>query len=109
MEKNFFDPCPLNDNPINDGLLIEWGEKNFVNPPYSDVERWVDKAIREYDQGKNIILLLAARTDTKWFHKLLRKNPMIYFFKGRLSFNDKGKAPFPSILVYLINKKSPLF
>ena len=39
QEFNFdFDPCPLNlgvITPENDGLLIEWGLSNFVNPPYS--------------------------------------------------------------------------
>lgn len=36
VEFNFdFDPCPYNVNPITpetDGLLIEWGNVNFVNP-----------------------------------------------------------------------------
>lgn len=32
-----FDPCPYNEGqilPENDGLLIEWGQRNFINPPY---------------------------------------------------------------------------
>ena len=29
-----FDPCPLGGGGI-DGLVIEWGQRNFVNPPYS--------------------------------------------------------------------------
>jgi hypothetical protein len=37
-EFNFdFDPCPLNEDeitPDKDGLLIEWGYSNYINPPY---------------------------------------------------------------------------
>ena len=33
--EDWFDPCPLKDNPEIDGLNIEWGEKTYVNPPYS--------------------------------------------------------------------------
>ena len=33
-----FDPCPLNLGMItneNDGLLINWRNRNYINPPYS--------------------------------------------------------------------------
>ena len=46
-----FDPCPYNEGEIiNDGLKIEWGNSNFVNPPYSqklkdefDKECWLEE------------------------------------------------------------------
>ena len=48
------------------------------------------------------MLLIPARTDTVYFHKLLEFKPEIVFIKGRLRFNDsKLSAPFPSILVIL--------
>ena len=33
-----FDPCPINTSeitPDKDGLLIDWGKRNFINPSYS--------------------------------------------------------------------------
>lgn len=107
MKNGYSDPCPLDQDPKIDGLLVEWGYKSFVNPPYSDIMRWVDKSIREYSQGKNIVLLVPSRTDTIWFHKLLKLDPVIHFIKGRLSFNNYGSAPFPSVLIYLTSKKAP--
>lgn len=43
-----FDPCPYKHNVnIWDGLNIEWQERNFINPPYSQKlkEAFVLKAI----------------------------------------------------------------
>lgn len=96
-EKNFFDPCPI--NPKEDGLKIEWKEKNFVNPPYSQIAKWVDKAIEETEKGKTVILLVPARTDTKWFRKLYDYGSYFSFVTGRLKFSDKGSAPFPSVFI----------
>ena len=43
-----------------------------------------------------------ARTDTRWFHNFIYKNPRaeIRFIKGRLKFGgSKNSAPFPSMVV----------
>jgi len=99
-----FDPCPLNlgeITPEKDGLLIEWGGVNFVNPPYSRMlkEAFVKKAIEESKKGKLSVLLLPVSTSTKLFHEvILPENPEIRFIKGRIKFlangikNDKYKA-----------------
>ena len=101
-EFNFtFDPCP--NNPKFDGLSTEWGLCNFVNPPYNkEVIKWVEKGIEEYKKGKIVVFLLASRTDTIWFHKLLHIAKEIRFIKGRLKFDDQiNPAPFPSVIIIL--------
>ncbi len=45
-----FDPCPL--EPDFDGLSIEWKERNFINPPYSEIKDWVKKCYDEANKGK---------------------------------------------------------
>ncbi len=90
-----FDPCPLNYQ--YDGLNIEWGDKNFINPPYSRKlkEAFVKKAIEESNKGKLCVLLLPVSTSTKLFHNLILPNKKeIRFIKGRLKFsgvNTKGE------------------
>lgn len=47
-----------------------------------------------------VVMLLPARTDTKWFHEYCYGKAEIRFIKGRLKFGDgKNSAPFPSMLV----------
>ena len=78
------DPCPLHSN--NDGLLKSWANETvFVNPPYSAIGDWIDKAIKEMPFADHIIFLLPAnRTDQKWFHLCLKHAYCIRFIKGRL-------------------------
>jgi hypothetical protein len=98
-EFNFdFDPCPS--NPTFNGLEVEWGKVNFVNPPYADISKWIKKAFEEWKEGKVIVMLIPSRTDTKWWHEYVMKASEIRFIKGRLRFGDsKNSAPFPSCLV----------
>lgn len=95
----YFDPCPFKSE--FDGLEIEWGDYNFVNPPYSKISKWIDKSIEQNEKGKEVILLIPARTDTKWFRKLVDYGCEIEFVTGRLHFNDSNSAPFPSCYVTL--------
>ena len=107
IDKGWYDPCPV--NPTFNGLENEWKEKNFVNPPYSEIEKWVDKAIEQAKKGKESTLLIPARTDTKWFMKLYYAGATFKFIQGRLKFDDgKNVAPFPSMLVNIYKYSTPM-
>lgn len=108
--EDYFDPCPLNENPEIDGLSIEWKDKTYVNPPYSNPLKWVEKAIEENKKGKIIVMLLKVDTSTRWFAKLNEAGAKFFWlhgrlkFKGRNYFNGSGKlspANFPSMLAIL--------
>lgn len=98
-----FDPCPL--NATFDGLLLSWKGRVFVNPPYSNIRAFIEKACVELAKGncKEVVILVPSRTDTKWFHDLvIRYNFGIQFLKGRLKFGgSKNSAPFPSMVLFL--------
>lgn len=101
IRAGYYDPCPL--HAEFDGLDLEWPRFVFINPPYSETERWVDRAIEEAKKGKVITMLLASRTDTEWFNKLVQAGSYFTFIRKRLSFGDRGSAPFPSVLVSVGN------
>jgi hypothetical protein len=90
-----FDPCPYNENEIvNDGLKIEWGKSNFVNPPYSQKlkEAFIKKAITEMQNGKTSVFLIPVSTSTKLFHEFIKPNANeIIFLKGRIKFGKYDK------------------
>lgn len=93
-----FDPCPYTETtPEKDGIIIEWGTRSFVNPPYSRKlkEAFVIKGIEEYKKGKLVVFLLPVSTSTKLFHNIiLPNNPEIRFVKGRIAFegyNTRGE------------------
>ena len=90
-EFNFdFDPCPLQHNLEDwNGLEVEWGSCNFVNPPYSRKlkELFVKKAIEESKKGKTCVLLLPVSTSTVLFHDYILPNKKeIRFIKKRIKF-----------------------
>lgn len=86
-----------------DGLLQRWHGRVYLNPPYGrGVDTWIEKALLEYREGAvtEAIILVAARTDTKWFNRL--KDYPWCSVEGRLKFSSsKNSAPFPSAVFYL--------
>lgn len=110
-EFNFtLDPCATNENhkvsnyltKESNGLAISWGgEKVFCNPPYSEIDKWVEKAFRETRTDNTlVVLLIPSRTDTRYFHNYIYQRSEIRFVKGRLKFGEsKNSAPFPSMIV----------
>ena len=88
-----------------DGLLQSWANENvFCNPPYGrQIGKWVEKCYNESKyNGARCVMLIPARTDTKWFHEFIlgRLNVEHIFLKGRIKFEGaKNSAPFPSMIV----------
>ncbi len=82
-----------------DGLTQEWAGVVWCNPPYSTVAKWVEKAHTSAQAGATVVLLVPARTDTRWWHCHATKAE-IRFIRGRLKFGDAtSSAPFPSALL----------
>lgn len=89
-----------------DGLAKNWEGVCWCNPPYGrEIGKWVRKAS---ESGCTVVMLLPARTDTKWFHDYIYGQAKIRFVKGRLKFgNSKNSAPFPSMVV-IFSKRGEL-
>lgn len=103
------DPCCTRENAKcakhytkeENGLALSWvNETVFCNPPYGrELPKWVRKC---HDEARHatVVMLIPARTDTRWFHDYIYGKAEIRFIKGRLKFGDsKNSAPFPSMLV----------
>jgi hypothetical protein len=72
-----FDPCPYPLPEGFDGLTAEWGQSNYVNPPFGCVihngkkvgpTAWARKAIAEHQKGKKVVLVYPI---DKWVLMLL--------------------------------------
>ena len=77
------------------------GDRVFCNPPYGrELPKWVKKCYEESLNGSLVVMLIPARTDTRWFHDYIYGKAEIRFIKGRLRFgNSNVNAPFPSMVV----------
>lgn len=104
------DPCASEDNhkcqeyftKEDDGLTKMWGgNRVFCNPPYSKISQWVRKCYEESLKPKTIVvMLIPARTDTRYFHDYILHRSEVRFVKGRLHFSgSRVNAPFPSMIV----------
>ena len=80
MQKEFnfdFDPCPFPKPDDFDGLTCEWGQSNYVNPPFGSIMHegkkkgptaWMRKAIEEQKKGKDVVIVYPI---DKWILMLL--------------------------------------
>lgn len=84
-----FDPCP-HPKPDNfDGLTDDWGQSNYVNPPFGSIMHqgrqdkkpkkkgptaWVRKAIEENKKGKRVVLVYPV---DKWVLMLIEAGAKI--------------------------------
>jgi DNA-binding XRE family transcriptional regulator len=91
-----------------DGLVDDWsGRLAFVNPPFSELLRWLRRAHDQWRAGNvdTVVCLVPVRTDSAWFHDTLSADADIYLLQGRVRFlSPAGKAqqtPFSLMLLTL--------
>lgn len=73
-----FDPCPYPLPDGFDGLTCEWGQSNYVNPPFGSIihqgkkkgpTAWMRKAIEENAKGKRVVIVYPV---DKWVLMMLK-------------------------------------
>ena len=99
--------CSAYYTPEMDGLTQPWYGRCWCNPPYGrEIGKWVKKAAQSAEEGSLIVMLLPARTDTRWFHEYIYGKAEIRFVCGRLKFGGGNcNAPFPSMICIFRPKK----
>ena len=90
------------------GLVDDWsGRLAFVNPPFSELLKWLRRAHEQWQAGKiaTVVCLVPVRTDSAWFHETLSADAEIYLLRGRVRFLDpRGggqQTPFSLMVITL--------
>jgi transcriptional regulator with XRE-family HTH domain len=118
------DPCGHRLSPVvarrrilldegGDGLVEDWSARLvFVNPPFSELTRWLERAHGEWRVGRagTVVCLVPVRTDSALFHDRLSSDADIYLLRGRVRFLDpQGKAqPTPFSLMLMTFGSDPI-
>lgn len=102
------DPCSgAEDSPFaentytedDDGLTSEWYGDVWVNPPYSAMSEWTEKAVdaSRSDATDRILYLCKGDSSTQWWQDAIAEAECVLAIDGRLSFGDgENSAPFAS-------------
>lgn len=106
------DPCaPTRSEPsffarryvreAENGLLIPWIDKTYVNPPFDDLETWLRKMREEASRGHRLVGLVPWRSHRDWFLEALETNPRptVTFEPGVRFVGFKGIFPAPIALL----------
>ena len=62
----------------------KWNGINWMNPPYKNMKKFIEKAYNERSNAITVCLI-PARTNTKWWHEFCMKGE-VYFICGRPKF-----------------------
>ena len=89
----------------DNALLHEWKTDFYANPPYSKVYDFMKKAYESHKKyNVTGLILVYAKTDTRWWHEFVEDKAEVHFIKGRVKFYLNGQisensAPYPSCWV----------
>lgn len=85
LHDQYFDPCP--DEPDFNGLQVSWGDKAYINPPFSQYLKWANYGIGTQTNTEQL-WICHHNHDTRWFAKLMERATMICALNNRVHFVD---------------------
>jgi DNA N-6-adenine-methyltransferase Dam len=110
------DPCTTPGNPVGaqrfycppaDGAALPWdAETIYCNPPSGKPrEGWARRCMQSSADGRQVVLLVPAATDTRIFQQALPTATGVVFIRGRVKFGvlrpnrRQAAASHPSALL----------
>ena len=83
-----------------DGLSQDWSQAAsvFVNPPYADLEAWLQKCAETAVYGTPVVCLGPFRPHRTWFPRLLRKAEIVSLWYRVMFKGHVDACPFPLFL-----------
>lgn len=95
--------------PDDDSLAQNWKRSipvnrwAWLNPPYSDIRPWVEKA---WCSGRQIVMLVPASVGSNWWRDWVHDKAYILLLNGRITF-EGHKAGYPKDLALLVYGLEP--
>lgn len=96
-----FDPAPV--HPAQDAMGIDWGQLNYVNPPFRYTHGFLAKAVEQAKQrGCRSVFLIPEPFQCTWFSDLLMEGCFrrVIFLRSGIRFDGYDRpCPLPLLLL----------
>lgn len=117
---------PDHPNPrYRDALAVNWAAvlaaiaqiegrrvAGFVNPPFSLLEKFVEKTWEERKRGAVVVMVNPQKTETTWYHEVTTHADEIRQLRRRQGYmEDDGTSPAPALFasaVHVFNGRAPI-
>lgn len=100
--------CPRFYNEEQNSLIQHWRVGtgwNWLNPPYANIEPWVQKAWQESFLGAKTAVLVPASVGSNWWGTYVHNNAHVLLMNGRVKFVG-AKDLYPKDTVVLLYSKA---
>lgn len=79
--------CPRFFTEKDNALVQPWEGRCFMNPPYSNVSPWLEKAVAETKRGVTTVALLKHDHSTGWWKKWVEPYGKVHYWPHRIKFD----------------------